>query len=583
MEEVSCTLSLDEAEILLREKYVDCLEQTFTHKEMCEFQKYSFHDSITDEMKAMLPQASEDDISSRCWYISNTVQNKLQKLNLILDESRVAQATSSEKKDGENAMLLTTMTDSSKAGNREPVRDDKSEETSINPESGKTQKSKVKKPRQEKVKIACLENKCRHRQMETGDMIRCCLCMAWFHCNCVGSTAESANVWNCFSCRNLSKIVGKLSSGIEEIKCMLKDAMKQNTVQTDSINSLNKTIQSLQNDNSDLNAKNLILAQEKKELQNETKRISQEKQQILKELIATKEKCSASSSSGNPTLSEDETDPGVNTQSDRYSSGPAPSGRDLETDWTRAKPIPRSAGSCQTIITGSSILKSLSTKRLSDSAGQDCCVDSIGGATVATIAERIPDLLHAAEQADTIVIAVGGNDDQSTPSMVKNYEGLLQSIRKNSNIIPVVCSVLPRDQPSDFNEKLPDTNRALRQMCNRMNVHFLDMTPLFPISASHDFLARDGIHLSGNGVRRLARGIANCLRNQKPTSPLRHHTASRSGPSRSRPYPAMPSPPLPMWSPFTSPPMWSPSPAHAAAYQQYWPWQQQFSQQLPPM
>ena len=62
-------------------------------------------------------------------------------------------------------------------------RDD--QEVSKNTKARKA--GKKSKPQKDGKKIACMRGKCKHQQLEIGDMIRCCMCMEWHHNDCVDS------------------------------------------------------------------------------------------------------------------------------------------------------------------------------------------------------------------------------------------------------------------------------------------------------------------------------------------------------------------------------------------------------------
>ena len=64
---------------------------------------------------------------------------------------------------------------------------------------------------------------CKYRHRSTGTMTRCCICMLWFHDDCV--TVESSDltsvIWNCPTCRRLPVIV-------TEIQCQLQALSQTN-------------------------------------------------------------------------------------------------------------------------------------------------------------------------------------------------------------------------------------------------------------------------------------------------------------------------------------------------------------------
>jgi len=174
--------------------------------------------------------------------------------------------------------------------------------------------------------------------------------------------------------------------------------------------------------------------------------------------------------------------------------------------WSQTKPIPKAMGNCQTVIAGDSILKSLSPRRLSESEGHSCCVDSVRGASIATIAERIPAVLETAEAVERVVISVGGNDlgKKSLSECMQDFDDLLRPFERHPNVQLSICSILPRKQPAPLNHSHVSLNKSLWQLCRQRNVHLFDCSSSFPLSNCTELLDNDGVHLSQQGVRRLA-------------------------------------------------------------------------------
>ena len=59
---------------------------------------------------------------------------------------------------------------------------------------------------------------CRHNRSEAGKMLRCGLCMEWFHFVCVDENPKYKSAWACPSCRKMPKILLKLSKDIDQLK-----------------------------------------------------------------------------------------------------------------------------------------------------------------------------------------------------------------------------------------------------------------------------------------------------------------------------------------------------------------------------
>jgi len=75
------------------------------------------------------------------------------------------------------------------------------------------------------------------KKTQEKEMLRCCLCMRWYHLECVGEQ-RNAGVWNCFSCRQLPKTVETLMTLVQSL--------------TDNVATLTKTVEDLQFENRQL-------------------------------------------------------------------------------------------------------------------------------------------------------------------------------------------------------------------------------------------------------------------------------------------------------------------------------------------
>ena len=376
----------------------------------------------------------------------------------------------------------------------------------------------------------------------------------------------------------------------------LKDLLKKTLLtiesQTEENARLNGVIFNLQETNSDLTAQNLAQSQDIQKHEAETRKAKDDGKKLLLEIIQLKNQQSEQQPAADAAQDNSKREhsgivsPDGATNTMTYSDV---IDADVEAnDWKHVKPLPKTISSAKTVIVGSSICKSLSPRRLSESVGHKCTIDSVSGATVSTIAERIPTVLQQAESAETIVICIGGNDvgERSTGAIVTDYEDLLEPFR-GSRVKPLVCSILPRAQPSSFNSKLRELNQALRQMCRRRGVKLLDASASFPVSECCEFLGDDGVHLSASGVKRLASVISSSIRGRRPSPP--YIPSNRRTPTyreNSHPHAAAMAPPTWPPNPFLQsplhPPFWAsdmcrlPMPFYPEQYQHYsWdPYQQ---------
>ena len=67
---------------------------------------------------------------------------------------------------------------------------------------------------------------CKHGRKDEGDMIRCCLCAAWFHEECLGLQPHDRGVFPCLSCRNINSRVDELGQHVKMLMDMVNNVTK---------------------------------------------------------------------------------------------------------------------------------------------------------------------------------------------------------------------------------------------------------------------------------------------------------------------------------------------------------------------
>lgn len=73
--------------------------------------------------------------------------------------------------------------------------------------------------------LICLLD-CKHNRarIDTIHMVRCCLCMEWFHTDCHNvSKQEIKNVWNCQTCREMPQVTKELLNMMKSITTEFRD------------------------------------------------------------------------------------------------------------------------------------------------------------------------------------------------------------------------------------------------------------------------------------------------------------------------------------------------------------------------
>ena len=85
----------------------------------------------------------------------------------------------------------------------------------------------------------CKYNGAENKAGKRLDMVRCCLCMRWFHVNCLKAKDESSeNIWNCFSCRMMPMQITTLLASVTQLTCALnelKDAHELSKAETTAL------------------------------------------------------------------------------------------------------------------------------------------------------------------------------------------------------------------------------------------------------------------------------------------------------------------------------------------------------------
>ena len=81
-----------------------------------------------------------------------------------------------------------------------------------------------------------------------ANMIRCSLCMAWYHVECAGEDSDYQGVWCCNSCRTLPKFIQNLSVQIESLVSCVKSIERKEVA-------LKTEVQQLKAENGNLRSK----------------------------------------------------------------------------------------------------------------------------------------------------------------------------------------------------------------------------------------------------------------------------------------------------------------------------------------
>ena len=121
-------------------------------------------------------------------------------------------------------------------------------------------------------KVGCTAA-CRHNNVAQGDMVRCCICMVWFHTECVPGEATEG-IWTCHKCRQMPSQMVEMAEKMNHMATELQKVTK--LCNTDK--KYREDIDKLTNSNNVLAAENTKLLSEleklKKEMMNQGERLS---------------------------------------------------------------------------------------------------------------------------------------------------------------------------------------------------------------------------------------------------------------------------------------------------------------------
>ena len=129
------------------------------------------------------------------------------------------------------------------------------------------------------------------------------------------------------------------------------------------------------------------------------------------------------------------------------------------------------------------------------------------GAGIARVSARLDTCLEENGTKPIVVLSAGGNDLGKVRSeeLIGKFRLALDRIRDKGGL-PVVCGVLPRRGVGvEWLSRAIAVNRRLAEHCRSNGWSFIDNWDLF--YGRDSLYARDGVHLSRQGVRVLARTL----------------------------------------------------------------------------
>jgi hypothetical protein len=165
-------------------------------------------------------------------------------------------------------------------------------------------------------------------------------------------------------------------------------------------------------------------------------------------------------------------------------------------------------GNCSHLLIGDSLLRSIDESKLVNTV-----VRSMPGADAA-------DVMHKMNEIDDIfmdvTICVGSNDcsdeDFEPKAVTDTYSQLVAAATEKVKDVSkvTVVSVPPRTDHPDKQQRVEALNASLCALAQETGVKFVNNDPVFILadgSPNDGYINADGIHLSQNGTKRLAKNM----------------------------------------------------------------------------
>ena len=346
-------------------------------------------------------------------------------------------------------------------------------------------------------------------------MIRCSLCVSWFHVECTGEDTQCQGVWCCNSCRTLPKYV----QGI-----------------TEKIDLLVSSLESIQNTEAVLRAEVQLLKAENGNLRSKLSHAEHHKDELAK-LIET---MSFPASSGSGTSNRHEDSPTLNLYPPSQQHPPPPepeqpwitvptancfellnnSGVEQQSRQRSQSHTPQKRSNPSSTVTSSAgpsrhenrywqLHCPVPVAPLVHGKGFDACGCVFTGRTAREINARIRHI----PTTDVTVLAAGTNniETQTIAECSKEVQQTIDNVARKRQHKTVIMSQLPYrfDKPKP-NSKIDAVNSFIAyEVSKRPHWHLLKH------NISHDDFKPDGLHFNSRGIARYAHEIRHMTRTIK--------------------------------------------------------------------
>ena len=282
-------------------------------------------------------------------------------------------------------------------------------------------------------------------------MLRCCVCMQWFHFKCVQEDPKTVGIWSCYNCRNMPQMIQNINTQLQIL--------------------MSTTSPSSDKSNNDACFSELLLDM-KSQLANmykEQKSLRKTNEDLLNRLeILTREKTELE-------------------------------GKLREVQ----KKIPTVAAPNKSLLIGNSLLRNVKSKdenKLKITCSSGATFDSITS-----------DLTATNEKYDKIIIVSGitdcRNKDATTATISQSTNKLLNTAKKLCKKL-IFSSVLPCKDVDNTNiqMKIDHVNDNMERLCREnRDCHFIDNSGSFKLadmSVNDALFVTDGIHPNTRGAQK---------------------------------------------------------------------------------
>ena len=96
------------------------------------------------------------------------------------------------------------------------------------------------------------DGKSKNKANKKLDMLRCCVCMNWFHKECISELGPFEDVWNCGKCRTVPSVIFELLNELKQLRSDIKELKKDHDDVKGTLTVVSNTCTSLKEENNTL-------------------------------------------------------------------------------------------------------------------------------------------------------------------------------------------------------------------------------------------------------------------------------------------------------------------------------------------